>query len=133
MKDPEALAAAWPQLEQKSRHRYQNARQYDEVLAGGPWELIRQWQQSGVCWRYSLLVDFPEKLVDFSEAVRRDGFHVSNLYWPVNDFFRPGDRCPNASQFARGVVNLWVDGSVDETWVRKCAESVLRNAGRFVV
>lgn len=132
MKDPEALAAAWPQLEQNLRHRYQNARQYDEVLAGGPWELIRQWQQSGVCWRYSLLVDFPEKLVDFSEAVRRDGFHVSNLYWPVNDFFRPGDRCPNANQFARGVVNLWVDGSVDETWVRKCAESVLRNAGRFV-
>ena len=54
-------------------------------------------------------MNFPDKLVDFSEAVRRDGFHVSNLYWPVNDFFRPSDPCPNADHFARRVVNLWVD------------------------
>ena len=132
MKDPAALAAAWAQLPQVLQHRYRNAQQYDEALAEGPaWQRIDQGQPSGVCWRYSLLVDFPEKLFDFSEAVRRDGFHVSNLYWPVNDFFRPGDHCPNASEFARRIVNLWVDQTVDRQWVQKCAESLLRNSRRF--
>jgi dTDP-4-amino-4,6-dideoxygalactose transaminase len=131
MKDPAALAGAWAQLQEVLQHRYRNAQEYEEVLAEGNWQRLSQWEQSGVCWRYSLLVNFPEKLVDFSEAVRRDGFHVSNLYWPVNDFFRPGDLCPNAAQFARRIVNLWVDKSVDGLWVRKCAESLLKNARRF--
>jgi dTDP-4-amino-4,6-dideoxygalactose transaminase len=128
MKNPAALVTAWGRLQQVLQHRYRNAQQYDEVLAEGNWERLSQWQQSGVCWRYSLLVNFPEKLVEFSEAVRRDGFHVSNLYWPVNDFFRPSDLCPNADQFARRIVNLWVDRTVDRQWVSKCGQSLLRNA-----
>jgi dTDP-4-amino-4,6-dideoxygalactose transaminase len=131
MKDPTALVAAWKQLRQTLQHRFRNAQQYDETLAGGSWHRISQWQQSGVCWRYSLLVDASEKLIDLSEAVRRDGFHVSNLYWPVNDFFRPTDPCPNASEFARRIVNLWVDQTVDRHWVQKCAESLVRNARLF--
>ncbi len=131
MKNPAALADAWGQLQQRLQHRQRNAQQYDEVLGNGNWQRLRQWQQSGVCWRYSLLVEFPESLVDFSEAVRRDGFHVSNLYWPVNDFFRPTDLCPNADRFARRIVNLWVDQTVDPSWVQKCGESVLKNASRF--
>lgn len=131
MKDPAALAAEWPELHDRLRHRRDNAEQYHELLAGGPWRLIGQWRESGVCWRYSLLVDFPEKLVQFSEAVRRDGFHVSNLYWPVNDFFRPEDGCARADEFARRVVNLWVDRTVDGHWVRRCSESLLKNAERF--
>lgn len=131
MRDPAALAGAWGRLHQVLEHRDRNARHYDEILTEGNWQRLSQWQQSGVCWRYSLLVNFPDKLVDFSEAVRRDGFHVSNLYWPVNDFFRPEDRCPNADQFARRIVNLWVDQTVDSQWVQKCTESLLENAGRF--
>jgi hypothetical protein len=75
-------------------------------------------------------VNFPDRLVPFSEAVRRDGFHVSNLYWPVNDFFRPTDVCPNADLFARRIVNLWVDNTVDPDWVERCANSFLKNAPR---
>jgi len=131
MKDPAALAGAWPQLQQVLQHRYHNAQQYDTILGEGNWQHISQWQRSGVCWRYSVLVNFPDKLVDFSDAVRRDGFHVSNLYWPVNDFFRPADVCPNAGEFARRVVNLWVDQTVDQQWVEKCARSLLRNAARL--
>jgi dTDP-4-amino-4,6-dideoxygalactose transaminase len=128
MKNSAALATAWAQLQQILLHRYRNAQEYDEVLAEGNLQRLTQWQQSGVCWRYSLLVNFPEKLVEFSEAVRRDGFHVSNLYWPVNDFFRPGDLCPNADQFARRIINLWVDQTVDRQWVNQCGQSLLRNA-----
>jgi dTDP-4-amino-4,6-dideoxygalactose transaminase len=129
--DPAALAAAWPQLAKLLEHRYRNAQLYDTILANGPWQRIRQWEQSGVCWRYSLLVNFPEKLIEFSEAVRRDGFHVSNLYWQVNDFFRPDDDCPNAETFARSVLNLWVDRTVDAPWVEKCVESLVRNCAPF--
>jgi hypothetical protein len=53
------------------------------------------------------------------------------LYWPVNTFFRPSDLCPNADQFARRIVNLWVDQSVDGRWVQRCAQSLLVNAVRF--
>jgi dTDP-4-amino-4,6-dideoxygalactose transaminase len=131
MKDPGTLVTAWAQLQRILQHRYRNAQQYDEILAGGNWQRMSQWQQSGVCWRYSLLVNFPDRLIEFSESVRRDGFHVSNLYWPVNDFFRPSDTCPNADQFARRIINLWVDQTVDSQWVRKCGESLVRNAARF--
>lgn len=131
LKDPAVLARAWSGLQETLRHRYSLAQLYDHALASGPWIPLTQWRNSGVCWRYSLLVDFPENLVTLSEAVRRDGFHVSNLYWPVNDFFRPDDRCPNADQFARRIVNLWVDQSVDETWVQNCAKSLLRNASKL--
>jgi dTDP-4-amino-4,6-dideoxygalactose transaminase len=131
MRNPGAVSATWEQLPQVLDHRHRNAEQYDELLAGGPWSRIDQWRKSGVCWRYSLLLNVPDKLVDFSEAVRRDGFHVSNLYWPVNEFFRPSDRCPDADQFARRIVNLWVDGTVDQQWVRRCSESLLKNAERF--
>lgn len=131
MKNPTALAAAWGKLPTVLQHRYKNAEQYEDILAAGNWQRFSQWQQSGVCWRYSLLVNFPDQLVDFADAVRRDGFHVSNLYWPANEFFRPSDSCPNAGQFARRIVNLWVDHTVDLLWVRRCAENLLWNAGRF--
>jgi len=130
MKNPAALLNAWDQLDHLLEHRLQNAKQYDHLLGDSGWKRLKQWHQSGVCWRYSLLVDFPDQLVPFCEAVRRDGFHVSNLYWPVNDFFLPSDACRNAENFARRIVNLWVDSSVDDQWVSDCAKSLLRNRPR---
>lgn len=131
MKSPAALLQAWEKLPGVLQHRERNARTYDSALSIGNWERLNQWQKSGVCWRYSLLVNFPDQLVSFSDAVRRDGFHVSNLYWPVNDFFRPTDVCPNAERFARRIVNLWVDGTVDPDWVERCANSLQKNAPRY--
>jgi dTDP-4-amino-4,6-dideoxygalactose transaminase len=130
MKNPAALLNAWARLENVLEHRLQNVEQYDQLLADTDWKKLNQWHESGVCWRYSLLVDFPDQLVSFSEAVRRDGFHVSNLYWPINDFFLPTDACPNAQHFARRIVNLWVDSSVDRQWVSNCAKSLLKNRPR---
>ena len=130
MKSPAALLQAWERLASVLEHRRRNAGIYAAALSTGNWERLDQWQQSGVCWRYSLLVNFPDQLVAFSDAVRRDGFHVSNLYWPVNDFFRPADICPNADAFARRIVNLWVDNTVDSDWVERCANSLLKNTPR---
>ena len=130
MKNAAALLSAWGKLESILSDRRRNAEQYEEILADGPWRTLNQWRQSGVCWRYSLLVDFPDQLVEFSDAVRRDGFHVSNLYWPINDFFSPSDSCPNADRFARRIVNLWVDASIDHQWAHNCAKSLLKNRPR---
>jgi len=130
MKNPAAVLNSWAQLDDILENRRKKAEQYNQLLAHTCWKKLNQWHQSGVCWRYSLLVDFPEQLVTFSEAVRRDGFHVSNLYWPVNDFFLPSDFCPNAENFARRIVNLWVDNSVDDQWVSNCAKSLLKNRPR---
>lgn len=130
MKSPAALLQAWETLPKMLQHRERNARTYDAALSNGNWERLNQWQQSGVCWRYSLLVNFPDELVTFSDVVRREGFHVSNLYWPVNDFFRPSDVCPNAETFARRIVNLWVDNTVDPNWAERCSKSLLKNAPR---
>jgi dTDP-4-amino-4,6-dideoxygalactose transaminase len=130
MKNPSVLLKAWTQLDNILEHRLQNAKHYDQLLAATDWIRLNQWRQSGVCWRYSLLVDFPDQLVPFCDAVRREGFHVSNLYWPINDFFLPSDICPNAQQFARRIANLWVDSSVDDQWVAKCAKSLLKNRPR---
>jgi len=128
LNDPAALAESFPRLNGILERRRRKAEIYQEALAGGPWLTLDGWRESGVCWRYALLVDFPERATEFSEKVRRDGFHVSNLYWPVNQFFNPDDACPAADAFARRVVNLWVDDSVDEDWVRRCAASLLKHA-----
>lgn len=127
MKNPDVLAKAWQELPTLLEKRYRKADIYESRLAGGPWKLLNGWKESRVCWRYSLLVHFPDQLVSFSEAVRRDGFHVSNLYWPAGQFFFPEDVCPNAEAFARRIVNLWVDNSLDSKYVNECAESLLNN------
>jgi dTDP-4-amino-4,6-dideoxygalactose transaminase len=128
MLDPEPLAATWPTLPAVLERRRRKAELYSEGLSSGPWATLDGWRDSGVCWRYTLLTEFPEQTVAFCERVRADGFHVSNLYWPPNQFFKPEDACPNAEEFARRVVNLWVDDSVDEAWVRRCVASVRKHA-----
>jgi dTDP-4-amino-4,6-dideoxygalactose transaminase len=123
-----ALSASWPSLAGVLERRRQKASLYSKRLGAGPWQLLDGWRASGVCWRYSLLVNFPEQLVSCCEMIRRDGFHVSNLYWPVNSFFRPRDFCPVAESFARRIVNLWVDDNVDTNWVERCVASVQSRA-----
>ena len=101
-----------PRLRELLQHRYENGQRYEHAFgafrAMAPAQSVARERR---LLEIFLLNDFPEKLVDFSEAVRRDGFHVSNLYWPVNTFFRPSDSCPNADQFARRIESL-VDQSV---------------------
>lgn len=131
MHNPEAVAAAWKSLAGLIDSRRSKAAVYSLKLAHGPWRLLDGWRASGVCWRYSLLVDFPEQLMLFTEAIRRDGFYASNLYWPLNELVHPEDRCPTAESFARRVLNLWVDGTVNPEWVERCAECLCENARRL--
>jgi len=122
------LDKAWKELPASLERRLHLARIYAENLQGGPWKLLTDYESSRVCWRFSLLLDAPDQQVAFSETVRQDGFHVSNLYWPANQFFKPDDPCSGADTFARRIVNLWVDDSVDEAYVQACSASLLRHA-----
>jgi dTDP-4-amino-4,6-dideoxygalactose transaminase len=124
LNDAAALAAAWKTLPAQLEERARKAEVYSSRLDGGPWKLLDGWRVSGVCWRYSLLLNFPRTAVSFTEAVRSDGFHVSNLYWPLNDLLNRQDACPHAEEFGRRIINLWVDDSVDVDWVARCADSV---------
>jgi dTDP-4-amino-4,6-dideoxygalactose transaminase len=128
--DAARLADAWPTLSALLEERARKAVVYSSKLDGGPWRLLNGWRSSGVCWRYSLLADSPEQTPALTEAVRQDGFYVSNLYWPVNQLFNPVDCCPNAEDFARRIVNLWVDHTVDSEWIERCVESLRVHAVR---
>lgn len=119
------LNTAWENLPLSLKHRLKLANLYAERLQHPALHLLTDFQQSGVCWRFSLLINNPEKQVAFSEAIRKDGFHVSNLYWAANQFFKPDDICDGANSFSRRILNLWVDASVDEDYVHRCCDSVL--------
>ena len=121
------LNSAWENLPDALHRRLKLANIYAERLQHPALNLLTDFQQSEVCWRFSLLISNPEKQVAFSEAIRRDGFHVSNLYWAANQFFKPDDVCEGADSFSRRIVNLWVDASVDEDYVNRCCDSVLRH------
>jgi len=128
MQNSAKLAAAWESLPGLLEARRVKAEVYSRKLAGGPWRLLEGWRSSGVCWRYSLLFDFHEHALALTEAVRRDGFYVSNLYWPLSDLLNQEDVCPNAQTFGRRIINLWVDQSVETEWVERCAESLSSHA-----
>jgi dTDP-4-amino-4,6-dideoxygalactose transaminase len=122
------LAGRIADLPQSLALRRSKADVYASELGGGPWQILIGWSQSGVCWRFTLLLDEPEIQDRLSKAVRRDGFHVSNLYQPLTHLFSEEDAVPNAERFARRAMNLWVDDSVDHNYVRACAQSILRHA-----
>ncbi|MEM9951277.1 MAG: DegT/DnrJ/EryC1/StrS family aminotransferase [Chloroflexota bacterium] len=122
------LNSAWNNLPHALSHRLKLANIYADRLGHhSAWQVLTDFQQSGVCWRFSLLINNPEQQITFSEAIRRDGFHVSNLYWSPNQFFKPSDTCDGADAFSRRIVNLWVDESVDEDYVQKCCDSLLKH------
>lgn len=128
LEDAGVIAAAWPTIARVIRKRAATAAIYSTALAGGPWQCLDGWRSSGVCWRYSLLPNSSKGSQNLTELVRRDGFRVSNLYWPLNDLFGPEDSCPAAELFARRVMNLWVDDTVTSEEAAACCRSLWRHA-----
>lgn len=117
----------WVNLNSNLQKRYEKAEMYKSLLSSLPLSFISEYKKSGVCWRYTVLYSKEEKLIDISETIRREGFHVSNLYWPINHFFNPSDNCPNAETFGKRVLNFWVDSSIDSLWIEKCCKSIRKN------
>jgi len=126
--DAGRLASGFAALPALLDERRRKAAVYAEMLRAGPWRILDGWRASGVCWRFTLLLEDADRQIPLAESVRKDGFHVSHLYWPLAQLFSERDATPHAGQFARRVVNLWVDETVDREWVEACASSALRHA-----
>jgi dTDP-4-amino-4,6-dideoxygalactose transaminase len=119
------LEKAWPGLPQNLRHRMAMAERYAMTLAGGPWVLPVAWRTSGVCWRYTILLDDERNALRATNLLRSHGMLASNHYWPLHHFYNSSDHCPNAERFARHCINLWVDGKADRVSVDQCAQVLL--------
>jgi dTDP-4-amino-4,6-dideoxygalactose transaminase len=126
------LIAQWNELPANLSQRFAKAECYENELRGGAWTFLNGWHTSGVCWRFSLLVDFPEQLLSFIEKIRSHGALASNLYWPLSEFFRPDDECPAAQSFAKRVLNLCVDASVSLEYVREQARKILQTSQAYM-
>jgi dTDP-4-amino-4,6-dideoxygalactose transaminase len=124
------LNLAWEALANSLKHRRNKTIKYAQMNSAGfdTFQILTKPLRGVVTWRFSFYINKPAQQVALSEAVRKDGFHVSNLYWPVNQFFNPSDECPNADFLARRIINLWVDSSVDEDYVQRCYISCIRQA-----
>ena len=81
---------------------------------------------SGVVWRYTFLVEDPGRLLDVTEALRKQGIHASNHYWSAADLLA-GEAFANTSHVCPRLLNLWVDEVADHGYVQKSCD-VLLNA-----
>ncbi len=125
--DVRNIASNLEQLPAVLADRLLHAERFAQTLRNAPAEPLLGWQISGTCWRFCFLVPDPAQQIPLSEAIRRDGFDVSNHYWPVNQYLRPDDPCPMADQFARRIVNLWVDSTVTNDRVLACSTCTLKH------
>jgi len=113
-----AVLAALPETGAELAHRRTMAAIYDETLADRA--LVRT--AGGAPWRYNLLVE-PELREEALSALRQAGFDASAWYPCAGAFFteQPSESWPGAHALERGIVNLWVDRSVNEARARDAA------------
>jgi hypothetical protein len=121
---PDGIVTEWKKIPSILERRREKAELYAKLLDEGPGKILRGWEQSGVCWRFNLLYNQPEKVIPITETLRKKGFHASNLYWNLADLFNPADECPSADYFCRRVMNFWVNDSVDIDYIRRCCDSL---------
>lgn len=87
-------------------------------------------KETDTIWRYSILISNPSNLYDITNGLRNAGFHASNLYWNVDDFFYGSDDLVNAKYISKRILNLWVDESVDESYIKESSKTILKILNR---
>jgi dTDP-4-amino-4,6-dideoxygalactose transaminase len=122
--DGSRLGNQLSQLPEILTERISKARIYASRLNGGPWRLLDGWQQSGSCWRFSLVLNESTLQIPLSNALRSSGFHASNLYWPLTRMFGSDDETKEADEFGRRIINLFVDLFVSPDQARRCADTL---------
>lgn len=127
-KQHENFVYEWNNIDSNNLERIEKADVYLNLLIKHrSIKSISDYQNSKVCWRYSILIDNKTDLINISDKIRQDGFHVSNLYWPLNFFFNSNDICLNSYTFARRIINLWVDKSINKKYVEACSKSLIKH------
>lgn len=73
----------------------------------------------GVCiYRYTFLAKDREDAARLSGFLRDHGVHCSNLYIPISRIYHD-EGFPKAVDFAKRVINLWVDDLADDQYIEK--------------
>ncbi len=76
------------------------------------------WRESGVVWRYTVVVDDPAALHQVTFALRARGIHASNLYHNLAPLFGDDFPLPVADHLSSRLLNLWVDSTANAEYIR---------------
>ncbi len=112
------------QLESSIEHRLKMAELYRKLLPRSLGEQISHFDESGNCWRYTLLLNENFSQEEFISSLRRRGFQATDLYWPLDTLLSDRPDCPNASELGKRVVNLPVDKGVSEEMVKEMVKRI---------
>jgi dTDP-4-amino-4,6-dideoxygalactose transaminase len=111
-------------LEKNRESRYRRYRTYadgiDPRMAS-----VMQLHEGSTCWRCSVTFPSAQAADAATRAVREAGLPASNHYFPLNLLFG-GASLPNAEDYSRRVVNLWVDASVTTAGVAQTIKIINR-------
>jgi dTDP-4-amino-4,6-dideoxygalactose transaminase len=125
----ERIARGFETLAAENESRVGRAALYQSLLEGADLRLSSSWEESGVLWRYSFLVNDAAKTTAVTAALRKNKIHASNHYWSVADLFYGEKDHPNTSFVCPRIVNLWVDAVATEEYIARSCEVILRSLG----
>ena len=121
------IASGLATLSDTSARRVERAAAYHELLVGEGLVRSHGWQESGVVWRYSLLIQDPGKALQVTEGLRKSGIHVSNHYWSLADLFSNEKIQPHTRYVCPRIVNLWVDDHATPDYIERSCDVLLRH------
>ncbi|WP_136718000.1 DegT/DnrJ/EryC1/StrS family aminotransferase [Halorientalis salina] len=75
-------------------------------------------------YRYSVRMPSESCREHVVSSLRDDDFHASTLYYPIDRQFGGAEPVEVATRLSLHTINLWVDSTVSEEYVRNCASAV---------
>jgi dTDP-4-amino-4,6-dideoxygalactose transaminase len=120
------IATGFAHLRENVALRFERASLYYDLLSSEHLTHSKSWQESRVVWRYTFLVNDPQKLLRVTQQLRRQGIHASNHYWSVADLFYGAKDLPNTSHFCPRVLNLWVDQNATTEYISRSCDIILK-------
>lgn len=107
------------------RKRIERANLYNNLLIHRDIIRPKNWDTTGVIWRYTFLIKQTSKLKFVTDELRKNGIHASNLYWSVEDLFYENSSNKNTKYISPRILNLWVDDQVTKAHIRKSCNLIL--------
>lgn len=115
------IDAALDRLPEVVATRREKAEAYDRAFAELAAPLKRT--SAGVPWRYGLMLP-PDRREAAAAALRAGGIDASAWYPSLAPFFGDEGAFPGGAAIERGILNLWVDESVDRDRIERSAAIV---------
>jgi hypothetical protein len=125
----EGVIQGFKTLDAENALRVERATQYHSRLLNSELSLASSWKESGVVWRYSFLVNDPEKLLVVTDTLRKNRIHASNHYWSVADLFYGEKDYPHTSYVCPRILNLWVDANATKDYIAATCDIIMASLG----